>query len=659
MLSLAPALRRVLTRMTHDLRFEPIYATVLYPVSTEVDTTRALGRTHEPLNPESTPTPKKRYHPAPKFDVTTGGLQMSPKKGEMWGRFGKIRQKSLKSTNNLKTASGGLVDFSELAGKEFDRVLTILPMEYMEDAKVQATTEMLEKVLGPLELSSIEPGSEVVIIKLKKMTKVATDLLAIGRWRPMRALDPTSDRSNQKQEILAIHKGTVVGTKDLPVKKVKNGFNSVEVRWAPNTKGRVEVYATLEGCLEEAYASRIPENLFLDDRGRAAERGAEGAMPAKEAANMFKRAETRMIHRIKTISGHVSPQGVVWSHTDTGKEVPGVAEIEQLAWKVDSCFEMTDWTREHVIQAAAEKLGIELHADYHSFNKHAANDLRSAWTRKQAVRDGTLDPRRMIIKAECIPTEGEQGASHTAMLAGHLRNTRMVKMIGAVMDTETVSRSEASATGYSFFALIEKPSTHFARLVNNKTIDGVSINPWNIGDSLTINPVKVLLNEHGDPTLSARKRENPAARTTTEIVKEKLMISLRQKAVETALTSANVMANMVDRETENSKIEDETEALENLKLRKSLQDRLILARGEAAPPEAQGAERDEGQISVAFHILVSDCDLVLTPVRLMMHNDCDLLFCLLLLSFISFCSLRFRRSCLTSRQHQSVLERFA
>ena len=72
---------------------------------------------------------------------------------------------------------------------------------------------------------------------------------------------------------------------------------------------------------------------------------------------------------------------------------------------------MTDWTREHVIQAAAEKLGIELHADYHSFNKHAANDLRSAWTRKQAVRDGTLDPRRMIIKAECIPApqKGNKG----------------------------------------------------------------------------------------------------------------------------------------------------------------------------------------------------------------------------------------------------------
>ena len=594
-LSLASAVSRVLTRMIHDLRFEPVFAIVLYPVSTEVDTTRALGRTPEPLDPESTPTPKGGIAPPRTLMSRLGGVQMSSENVEMWDRFGKIRKKTLKSTNNLKTASGGLVDFSELAGKEFDRVLTILPMEYMEDAKVQATTEMLEKVLGPLELSTIEPGSEVVIIKLKKMTKVATDLLAIGRWRPMRALDPTSDRSNQKQEILAIHKGTVVGTKDLPVKKVKGGFNSVEVRWAPNTKGRVEVYATLEGCLEEAYASRIPENLFLDDRGRGAERGAEGAMPAKEAANMFKRAETRMVHRIKAISGHVSPQGVVWSHTDTGKEVPGVAEIEQLAWKVDSCFEMTDWTREHVIQAAAEKLGIELHADYHSFNKHAANDLRSAWTRKQAVRDGTLDPRRMIIKVECIPTEKEQGVSHTTMLAGHLRNTRMVKMIGAVMDTETVSRSEASATGYSFFALIEKPSTHFARLVNNKTIDGVSINPWNIGDSLTINPVKVLLNEHGEPTLSARKRENLAARTTTEIIKEKLMINLRQKAVETALTSANVMANMVDRETENSKIEDEIEALENMKLRKSLQDRLMLARGEAAPPEAQKAERNEGQ----------------------------------------------------------------
>ena len=114
-------------------------------------------------------------------------------------------------------------------------------------------------------------------------------------------------------------------------------------------------------------------------------------------------------------------------------------------------------------------------------------------------------------------------------------------------------------------------------------------------DSLTINPAKVLLNEHGEPTLCARKRENLAARTTTEIVKEKLMINLRQKAVEIALTSANVMANMVDRETENSKIEDEIKALENLKLRKSLQDRLKLARGEVAPPEAQGAEQNEGQ----------------------------------------------------------------
>ena len=323
----------------------------------------------------------------------------------------------------------------------------------------------------------------------------------------MRALDPTSDRSNQRQELLAIHKATVVGTADLSVKKVKGGFNSMEVQWAPNTKGRVEVYATLEVCLEEVHASRIPENLFLDAKGRGAERGAEGAMPTKEAANMFKRAEERMVHRIKAISGNMSPQGVVWSHTDTGREVPGLAEIESLAWKVDSCFEMTDWAKEHVIQAATKKLRIELHTDYHTFNKHAANDLRSAWARKRAVRDGSLDPRRMIIKAECIPTEREQGVSHTAMLAGHLRNTRMVKMIGVVMDTETVSRSEASATGYSFFALIEKPSTNFARLVNNKTIDGVSINPWNIGDSLTINPVKVLLNEHGEPTLSARKRE--------------------------------------------------------------------------------------------------------------------------------------------------------
>ena len=119
------------------------------------------------------------------------------------------------------------------------------------------------------------------------------------------------------------------------------------------------------------------------------------------------------------------------------------------------------------------------------------------------------------------------------MLAGHLRNTWIVKMIGADMDTETISRSEASATGYSFFALIEKLSTNFARLVNNKTTDGVSINPWNIGDPLTINPVKVLLNGHGEPTLSARKRENLAAQTTTEIMKKKLMIGLRQKAVKT------------------------------------------------------------------------------------------------------------------------------
>ena len=57
-------------------------------------------------------------------------------------------------------------------------MLTILPMEYMEDANVQATTEMLGQVLGPLELSTTEPGSEVVIIKLMKMTKVATDLLS-------------------------------------------------------------------------------------------------------------------------------------------------------------------------------------------------------------------------------------------------------------------------------------------------------------------------------------------------------------------------------------------------------------------------------------------------------------------------------------------------
>ena len=123
MLSLASAIRRVLTRMIHDLRFEPVLAIVLYPVSTEVDTTRALGRTHEPLNPESTPTPEKRYQPAPKPDVATGGVQMSTEK-EMWLRFGKTRMKTLKSTNALKTASGGLVDFSELAGKEFDRVLT-------------------------------------------------------------------------------------------------------------------------------------------------------------------------------------------------------------------------------------------------------------------------------------------------------------------------------------------------------------------------------------------------------------------------------------------------------------------------------------------------------------------------------------------------------
>ena len=86
--------------MIHDPKFEPVFAIVLYPVSTEVDTTRAPGRTPEPLDPESTPNPQKRYQPTPKSDVATGGVQMSEDR-EMCDRFGKIRKKTLNSTNNL------------------------------------------------------------------------------------------------------------------------------------------------------------------------------------------------------------------------------------------------------------------------------------------------------------------------------------------------------------------------------------------------------------------------------------------------------------------------------------------------------------------------------------------------------------------------------
>ena len=42
-----------------------------------------------------------------------------------------------------------------------------------------------------------------------------------------------------------------------------------------------------------------------------------------------------------------------------------------------------------------------------------------------------------------------------------------------MMYSETVSKTEESATGYSFFALIEKPNTNDSRLVHNKTIGGV------------------------------------------------------------------------------------------------------------------------------------------------------------------------------------------
>ena len=165
--------------------------------------------------------------PVPMSDIAIGGVQMSSTR-QMWDRFGKTRMKALKATDRLRTANGGPVDFESLKGKEFDRVLTILPAESLTDGNIESTRVKLQSVLGPLTLEATEPGSGVAIIKLMNMTKTATELLALGRWRPLKALEPDSE-GEKEQEILAIHKGSVVGTEALPVRKVVGGFNSVEV----------------------------------------------------------------------------------------------------------------------------------------------------------------------------------------------------------------------------------------------------------------------------------------------------------------------------------------------------------------------------------------------------------------------------------------------
>ena len=60
-------------------------------------------------------------------------------------------------------------------------------------------------------------------------------------------------------------------------------------------------------------------------------------MLAKDAANMFKRAETRMVHRIKAISGHWTKEGVVslvvaiHNATDLGRGIERRDNDERLA----------------------------------------------------------------------------------------------------------------------------------------------------------------------------------------------------------------------------------------------------------------------------------------------------------------------------------------
>ena len=227
-------------------------------------------------------------------------------------------------------------------------------------------------------------------------------------------------------EVLAVHKDTIVGTDALPMQKIIGGMNSTEVRWKKNTKNRNEVYKALEDALDKAYATDLPTTLFLDESGRKVEEGTAWADRASQIAIKFKRAETRMVHRIKTPAGHMveaetdnNKEKIEWSPTDHGKEVMGVAEVEQLAWKVDSPFGLTKWTKEVVIAAAAQQLGIELWTDFHNFTKHAITDLRTSWNTKKPHKEGTISNNRMCIKVECVPTDKEQGVSHPTNLSQH------------------------------------------------------------------------------------------------------------------------------------------------------------------------------------------------------------------------------------------------
>ena len=112
------------------------------------------------------------------------------------------------------------------------------------------------------------------------------------------------------------------------------------------------------------------------------------------------------------------------------------------------------------------------------------------------------------------------------------------------MDTETVAKAGASAIGFTFFALIEKPGPADTILLHT-VIDGVSIQPWTTKEKLKIDYAKTNISAEGEVTLSARRHAAPGEKVTSESIKEKMMQGIRQGAIEQALKEAKVRERII------------------------------------------------------------------------------------------------------------------
>jgi hypothetical protein len=482
-----------------------------------------------------------------------------PSSKTLWAPFTPQRQKMNKLTSNLKNADGKLIDYGLLVDHPFRDVVTIIsPNATLEEAQ-----EGMKGLLGQCEII-VPPGEGgLAIIKTSCLSEQGAKYLEKGYWRPGLGLQPNAGDPTNTPVALAIHKKTVIGTEAAPVVTYAD-TTCLSLRFHEDLD-RNTVYKKLEVIAEDFFENRVPEDLFLDGKGKQCEKDDPEAKPAQEMARMWMTGvKGSFIHRIKTPAGYTrgppANGDVQWTHQGN-KEIQGIALIERPAWRIDCPIGLANVAKE-AIQATAAAMKTTIESAWFPYPRNAINDLVNAYLHKQPWKKDSQAADRQLLRLISIPRSDDPGLVHPTSVANWLAIECGINMIGAVMHSQLVSRDESEATpGFVFLALVDKPTpTNSQRLMSNKS-RAVRVTVWTPPLSkMTIDPREVHLVEG---TCSVRERGVQAEKkkVTTDALMSEKMEQLRKDAVEQGIEESNAKSTMVQALKENAKLESEIEAI--------------------------------------------------------------------------------------------------